>query len=103
MAKPYAIKFYKSKAWRKCREEYITKVFGLCEWCGESGHIVDHIEPITPDNINNPDITLNHDNLQYLCLDCHNRKTFQKHSPLREGFSFSATGELLYSPHSKKV
>ncbi|WP_369899756.1 HNH endonuclease [Bacillus manliponensis] len=95
MAKPYAKKFYNSKAWRKCREAYISKVFGLCEHCSDPGYIVDHIEEITPDNIDDPNITLNHENLQYLCTPCHNRKTFVKYSPVREGLRFDDEGNLI--------
>ena len=28
---------------------------------------------ITPENILNPDITLNHGNLEYVCKDCHDK------------------------------
>ena len=103
MAKPYAKKFYNSKVWRECRESYISKVHGLCEHCLKEekhmpGYIVDHIEEITLDNINNPDITLNHDNLQYLCLPCHNKKTFgNDYEVTREGLMFNEYGELVES------
>lgn len=54
---------------------------GLCEACGERlGYIVDHIEELDDSKIQDPMIALNHDNLQYLCLDCHNVKTFNRHS-----------------------
>ena len=33
--------------------------------------VVHHIKPITRENINDPSITLNLDNLQALCWDCH--------------------------------
>ena len=33
--------------------------------------VVHHIKPITPQNINDPRITLNTDNLMALCTDCH--------------------------------
>ena len=96
MAKEYAKPFYNSKAWEKCRESYIVKVFELCEHCGDAGYIVDHIEEITPNNINDPNITLNHDNLQYLCTPCHNRKTFgSKKEYIREGLKFNSMGELV--------
>ena len=80
-----AKQFYDSKAWQSCREYYIqTRVMidgGLCEACGERlGHIVDHIEELDDSKIQDPMIALNHDNLQYLCLDCHNAKTFNRHS-----------------------
>ncbi|MDR0918710.1 MAG: HNH endonuclease [Oscillospiraceae bacterium] len=51
-----------------------------CNACGKlirGKSIVDHIIPITPENNDDPDITLNWDNLQLLCLHCHNEKTFQ--------------------------
>lgn len=72
MAKEYAKAFYNSTAWIKCKNSYIKSVFGLCERCGKPGYIVHHKKHLTPNNINNPDITLNHDNLEYLCLECHN-------------------------------
>jgi 5-methylcytosine-specific restriction enzyme A len=93
--KPFAEKFYASTAWKKCRESYIPTVHGLCEHCNDPGYILDHIEEITPDNINDPFITLNHENLQYLCLVCHNRKTFTKYDPLREDVMFDDNGDLI--------
>lgn len=36
-----------------------------------TGEIVHHKIELTPENIHNPDITLNFDNLQLLCRDCH--------------------------------
>lgn len=95
MAKDYAKWFYASAAWKKCRESYIPKVFGLCEHCGSPGYILDHIVEITPQNIYDPMITLNHDNLQFLCTPCHNKKTFGKYDPVREGFGFDEEGNLI--------
>lgn len=74
--RPYATAFYKSKAWAKCREAYASSVGGLCERCAKAGRItpgviVHHKNHITPDNINDPGITLNWDNLELLCRDCH--------------------------------
>lgn len=92
-----AKRFYKSKAWQKCRASYISKVYGICEHCEAPGYIVDHIEEINIDNINDPNVTLNHDNLQYLCTPCHNKKTFTRQEPLREGFTFDSDGNLIQS------
>ncbi|MFB8328091.1 HNH endonuclease [Bacillus wiedmannii] len=99
MAKEYAKKFYKSTAWVKCRESYIaTTLDGMCEHCKEApGYIVDHIVEITPEIIGNPDITLNHENLQYLCLPCHNTKTFGKAVLIREDVMFDENGDLIKS------
>ncbi len=58
MAQPWAIKFYKSKAWRKCRTAYQINKHHLCERCGDPGEEVHHRIPLTPENINNPEITL---------------------------------------------
>ena len=74
--KPYAEKFYKSKAWKDCRNSYIRSVGYLCEQCLKNGKYVaaaevHHIKHITPYNINDPDITLSHDNLIALCKQCH--------------------------------
>ena len=98
-----AKRFYNSSQWRKCRASYISTVpGGLCEHCQDSmGYIVDHITEINMHNINDPNITLNHDNLQYLCLQCHNTKTFRKHSSLRDGFIFNSDGDLVPVPPTK--
>ena len=90
-----AKKFYKSARWRKCRESYIQSVFGMCEHCDKPGYIVDHIIEININNINDPNITLNHENLQYLCTPCHNRKTFGKAEVTRDDVMFDDQGNLI--------
>lgn len=79
MAQEFAKKFYKSKAWKDCRASYIAYRIsvdgGMCETCHkELGKIVHHKEWLTPENINNPNVTLNHDNLKYDCQTCHNQE-----------------------------
>jgi 5-methylcytosine-specific restriction endonuclease McrA len=74
--KDYAKGFYSSKAWQKCRAAYKKSVGGLCEVCLSKGlivpaDIVHHKIPITPENINDPHITLDWSNLQCVCADCH--------------------------------
>ena len=95
MAKEYAKKFYKSKAWRECRASYITKVHGLCERCKVPGKILHHKKYITPDNINDPNITLNHDNLEFVCAACHNIEHHEKYSSVRYGLEFDTEGNLI--------
>lgn len=87
--------FYKSKVWRDTREAYKSKVFGLCERCQDVGVIVHHKEYINIDNINDPEVTLNHDNLELLCVPCHNREHHGTPA-LRDGFRFDAQGKLIY-------
>lgn len=76
MAKDYAKQFYNSKAWKSCKASYIQNRVsvdgGMCEVCHKRiGYIVHHKEAISEQNINNPYITLNHDNLRYECKVCH--------------------------------
>lgn len=93
--KPYAQKFYKSKAWKDCRASYFTHRHGLCERCDNPGKIVHHKKYITPDNINDPDITLNFNNLELLCQDCHNREHHAMTSVTVEGVKFDSNGDLV--------
>ena len=100
MAKAWAKSFYNSRAWQQCRTSYKANVHGLCEECLkhnkiEPGYILDHIIELTPENINNPDISLNHDNLQYLCLICHNKKTFGNNDITVDGLRFNEYGDLI--------
>lgn len=102
MAREFAKPFYKSTAWKKCRAAYISKRAaidgGMCEYCKEQpGYIVDHIEELNPLNINDPSVSLNHDNLQYLCLECHNTKTFAAGAR----YILTANGEIAPLPPSK--
>ncbi len=88
MAKDWAKPFYNSKKWKGCRQAYISTRIGIdggmCEHCKNSlGYIVDHIEELTPENINDVYISLSFENFQYLCLNCHNKKTFKKNNICR--------------------
>ena len=78
MAKDFSKKFYKSAKWLKCRKSYIALRQavdgGMCELCRQSvGYIVHHKQTLTADNITDPDVSLNHEQLMYVCLDCHNK------------------------------
>lgn len=77
MARDFAKKFYKSKEWQSIRQIVIDRDNGICQKCLEEkgevvpGDEVHHKIWLRPTNINNPDITLNLDNLVLLCRDCH--------------------------------
>lgn len=99
--KPWAEWFYKSKAWKDCRKAYVSNRVaidgGLCEMCQEAkGYIVHHVIELNPININDPFISLNHDNLQYVCLKCHNKH----HRPcgVKREFYFDENGQLIPPP-----
>ena len=100
MAKDYSKAFYNSKAWQQCRDGYISSVNGLCEEClskgrYKPGYIVHHIKHITPTNINDPNITLNFDNLQYVCLECHNHIHYGETSATEYGLEFDRDGNIV--------
>ena len=83
MAKEFSKRLYKSAAWQACRTAYIKKVGGLCERCFKEGKIVPgvivhHKIYLTPENVNEPRITLNFDNLELLCEACHNKEHFKE-------------------------
>ena len=97
MAKEYAIKFYKSKQWIKCREGYIRSVNGLCESCLkenriEPGEIVHHKILLTATNINNPEISLNWNNLEYNCRQCHSNHHSSGNKAIQDGYCFDDEG-----------
>lgn len=69
-------RFYHSNPWKKAIEIVKIRDKGLCQHCLKEkrlviGTIVDHIIPLSVDW----DKRLNEDNLQLLCLGCHNIKT----------------------------
>ncbi len=77
--------FYCSKAWKETRKAYAKSKGNLCERCLKKGLIVPgvvvhHKVYLTPDNINDPNITLNWNNLELVCRDCH----AQEHDGLKK-------------------
>ncbi len=79
--------FYTTRAWRKARRSYIAERGGLCERCLARGLIVPgeevhHKIKLTPANLSNPAISLDWNNLQLLCKDCH-MEEHQEHAPSR--------------------
>lgn len=54
----------------------MTRANGLCERCARMGkltpaRLVHHKIPLTPNNISDPNIAVNPDNLEALCYECH--------------------------------
>lgn len=60
---------------RESREAVLQRSKGKCEACGKDGHDIDHID--------GPSADLS--NLQFLCKDCHNRKTQLRIVPVKPG------------------
>lgn len=105
MAKPFAVSFYSSKLWQDCRNEYAAYRGHLCERCLRRGvlacgEIVHHKIELTPDNINNPSITVDFNNLELLCRQCH----AEVHDPKQKHrrFFFGPDGEVIVEDSAEK-
>ena len=94
MAKDFAKAFYNSAAWIKTSKAYAASRFYVCEGCGRPAkhYVVHHKKHLTPSNIGDPYTTLNWDNLQLLCQECHNQ--LHKSKPDRKIF-FDSSGQVV--------
>ena len=95
MAKDWAYAFYHSRTWKLCRHGFMTSKHWLCERCLRPARIAHHATYLTPDNINDPDVTLNWDKLEALCEDCHNAEHHTTVTALRDGLMFDAEGNVV--------
>lgn len=92
--------FYKSTPWKRARQAYIDKRMavdgGICEICHEEpGYIVHHYKVWLDDiNCNDLEISLNEDNFQYVCHDCHNRERDPRQS---------TPGRCLFGPNGEII
>ncbi len=89
-------KFYKNSAWENCRAAYLQTVQGNCERCIKKGilepaKIVHHKIHLNEANVNDPEVAYGFENLEALCLDCHNKEHFEKKTSKRWKF---VNGEL---------
>ena len=91
-----AVKFYGSKAWKRCRAAYKKKAGGLCERCLANGvirpgEVVHHKIYISPDTMNDPAVSMNFDNLELVCRDCHEKE----HGRMKKRYKFDEFGRVL--------
>ena len=86
--------FYRSHAWRQTRALYVVHAHGLCERCGKPGDIVHHRVHLTRKNVQDRKLALGFENLELLCLDCHNAEHFSV-SSTAEGLTFDESGDLI--------
>lgn len=92
---PEIAKKYKSKRWQKLRKQKIL-LNPLCERCLKNGiynsaYIVHHKEYVTDKNYEDDNIFFNIDNLESLCLDCHNKEHFSEEAE----YEFDENGDLI--------
>ena len=87
--------------WRKCRDAYMRMGRGLCEPCFKKGkwtraEIVHHKVHITPENLNDPNVTLNFDNLERVCRKCHAKEHPEIYGEIRDPrVGFDAEGNVV--------
>lgn len=95
----FAAGFYKSKAWQRCRLSYAKSKGHLCERCMakglyRTGEIVHHKVHLTPENINDPNVTMSFGNLELLCRDCHG----EAHRKLQRRYTVDEFGRVSTYP-----
>lgn len=71
----FADEFYRSHEWRRCRKAYASKAI-YCERCLKRGLTVPGTEVhhkirLTPENLKDPSVSMNWENLELLCDECH--------------------------------
>ena len=104
--------FYKTTRWKQTRKMYALSKYCICERCGKPIYlsgvndylpkekrikgIVHHKQYLNETNCMNDDIAYSFDNLELLCLFCHNEIHF-KSEITREGYKFDENGNLVSS------
>lgn len=102
MAREFAKKFYRSKAWEETRSAYIACLgHNLCERCLRNGEynigkIVHHKEHLSPSNINDPSVSLAFENLELVCRRCHAKEHPEIYGEIKEQrVAFDADGNVV--------
>lgn len=103
-------KFYSSKAWKDVKKAVWLRQHLLCSKCGlpiyvdgiseyipkekRRTGIVHHIEHLNDNNVYDKNIALNEDNLEGVCLSCHNL-LHNNGSAIRPDYIFDANGNVI--------
>lgn len=93
---PEVFKRYNCKRWRELRK-YKLILNPLCERCLKkekynAAYIVHHKEYVTQENYMDDDIFYNIDNLESVCLKCHNQEHFSGEKP---NYYFDKNGNIV--------
>ena len=108
---------YQSKYWKQIRLSYALSKHCICERCGRPvyvdgitdylpkdrrlRYVVHHKTYISDDNITDDDIVYNTDNLELLCIDCHNTE-HKAEGSTKKGLMFDTMGNLVQTPQVVK-
>jgi 5-methylcytosine-specific restriction endonuclease McrA len=77
--------------WQVARQIKYQEQNGKCERCGRVGEEVHHKIRLTIDNVKDPTISINQENLELLCKDCHNKE----HKRFTKEKEFDSDGNLI--------
>lgn len=92
--------FYNSKRWRKVAAAYKKHCGGVCERCRALGiykpaEIVHHKTHLNQENVRDAAVAYGFQNLECLCLDCHNLEHFGKKAERRR-YEINKDGKILF-------
>lgn len=92
---PEVAKKYNCKRWKKLRQMKLG-INPFCERCQARGvyvpaYIIHHKEYITQENYMDDDVFFNLDNLESICLECHNKEHFGE----EVDYYFDEDGDLI--------
>lgn len=109
-------RFYTSNKWRKLRDSYAKSQDYICERCYRPCYkksdpeyirlkaqgedvvfgIVHHKEYIDDINYQDQNLATNWDNLELLCINCHNKEHMTKTNEVREDVKFDSKGRIIH-------
>ncbi len=92
-------RFYANSKWKRVRDAYYISKKGICERCNvvcmSGKYQVHHKIELTLSNYTNPNIAYGVENLELLCLECHN-KEHDRFVKKEERVKFDANGEIIF-------
>lgn len=95
MAREFAKPFYNSERWKYVRRQILRRDGYECAHCKGRANEVHHIIELTPDNINDDNVSVNPENLLSLCRDCHSKITKARAGDVGEEFKFDESGQVI--------
>ncbi|NMD90787.1 HNH endonuclease [Staphylococcus hominis] len=94
MTRSISRSFYRSNRWKKCKNAYMQSQNYICERCGNLADICHHKIWLNESNVDDPMMTYNWDNLEALCIDCHNKEHFGSKS-IDDELMFDEKGNII--------
>jgi len=96
-------KFYNSVKWRRVSKTFLMSKHYVCERCGGVGEVAHHKIRLDRFNVRKPEIALSMDNLECLCLACHNAEHGNAGSATAAGIGFDREGNIIKLNKAAKI